>query len=165
MSNLGRFFFQKEKQQLTCSHRTSSVCLASPGCVFVGTSVECCEHPSPAAWRGPPISFHQDAMKQGTRKIIFIFPMNRSALVYIGDICFSCIFYLLLRFLYWPLRTEAFHQQRERKQPLRTREVTHHETTLKNMNLTLMLVLLTATKVRWNSQLAALAPPAFKERS
>ena len=67
-NKLNRFFFQKDKQQLTCSRRTSSACLVSPGCVFVGTSVECCGHPSPAAWRGPPISFHQDAMKQGTRK-------------------------------------------------------------------------------------------------
>lgn len=63
---LNRFFFQKEKQQLTCSHRTLSACLASPDCVFVETSAECCEHPSPAAWRGLPVSFHQDAMKQGT---------------------------------------------------------------------------------------------------
>lgn len=56
---------------LTCSHRTWSECWVSPGCVFVETSVECSEHPSPAAWRALLISFHQDAVKQGTRETIF----------------------------------------------------------------------------------------------
>lgn len=106
-SGMGRvlgFFFQKGKQQLTCFHRTSSACLASPGCIFVETSVECCEHPSPAAWRGLPISFHQDAVKQGTSKIIFIFTINASALVSIEiptprqfTTCYWDFLYLLLR--------------------------------------------------------------------
>lgn len=69
--NLGR-------NELTCSHRTWSGCWVFPGCAFVETSVECSEHPSPAAWRVLPVASHRDAMKEGTRKTIsFIFHLHQ----------------------------------------------------------------------------------------
>lgn len=103
MEWLARFFFQKYITHML-SQNLFSV-LGFPGCVSCRNQRWMLRTSQSSCLRGPPISFHQGCYETRYQENIFIFTINRSALVYTGDNCFPCIFYPLLSWLYWILRT------------------------------------------------------------